>query len=117
MSSTHHVQPTFYTLQEAVAEGYGAYSTLRSWIAQGKLPAYKTGSRIKVLRADLDALVTPVKPVGGDPVGVAIDTRVEPVKSAGGDPVDVAIDTLVAAAPPLTPEQTRRLCDLLGGAR
>ena len=84
----------YLTLQEAVAEGYGAYSTLRTWIAQGKLPAYKTGARVKVLRSDLDALVLPV----------------------GADPVDVAIGQLVAAAPPLTPEQTRRLRDLLGGA-
>lgn len=83
----------YLTLQEAVAEGYGAYSTLRSWIAQGKLPAYKTGTRIKVLCTDLDALVRP----------------------AGGDPFDVAIERLVATAPPLTPEQTRRLRDLLGG--
>ena len=86
--------PRYLTRQEAVAAGYGAYSTLRSWIAQGKLPAYKTGSRVKVLRSDLDALVTPT----------------------GVDPVDAAIDKLVAAAPPLTPEQTRRLHDLLGGA-
>ena len=33
----------YLTLQEAVAEGFGAYSTLRLWIAQGKLPAYNTG--------------------------------------------------------------------------
>ncbi|WP_078057212.1 excisionase family DNA-binding protein [Corynebacterium provencense] len=55
------------TLQEAVEEGYGAYSTLRMWIAQGKLPAYKTGSRIKVRREDLDALLTPVGPDGPCP--------------------------------------------------
>lgn len=88
-SRTHYL-----TLQEAVAEGYGAYSTLRSWIAQGKLPAYKTGSRVKLLRTDLETLVTP----------------------AGVDPVDAAIDKLIAAAPPLTDTQTRRLRDLLGGA-
>ena len=45
----------YLTLQEAVAEGFGAYSTLRLWIAQGKLPAYKTGKRVKVLREDLEA--------------------------------------------------------------
>lgn len=88
-SRTHYL-----TLQEAVAEGYGAYSTLRSWIAQGKLPASKTGSRVKILRSDLDALARPV----------------------GVDPIEVAIEHLVAAAPPLTPEQTRRLRDLLGEA-
>ncbi|RLP60531.1 helix-turn-helix domain-containing protein [Kocuria rhizophila] len=88
-SRTHYL-----TLQEAVAEGYGAYSTLRSWIAQGKLPASKTGSRVKILRSDLDALARPV----------------------GVDPIEAAIARLLEAAPPLTPEQTRRLRDLLGEA-
>lgn len=82
------------TLQEAVEEGYGAYSTLRMWIAQGKLPAYKTGSRIKVRREDLDALLVPVGP----------------------DPLDVAIDELVSAAPTLSSEQRSRLASLVGGA-
>ena len=82
------------TLQEAVEEGYGAYSTLRMWIAQGKLPAYKTGSRIKVRREDLDALLTPVGP----------------------DRIDVAIDELVSAAPTLSSEQRSRLASLVGGA-
>ena len=80
------------TLQEAVEEGYGAYSTLRMWTAQGKLPAYKTGSRIKVRREDLDALLTPVGP----------------------DPIDVAIDELVSAAPTLSSEQRSRLASLVG---
>ncbi|HJE84135.1 excisionase family DNA-binding protein [Brevibacterium aurantiacum] len=82
------------TLQEAVEEGYGAYSTLRMWIARGKLPAYKTGSRIKVRREDLDALLVPVGP----------------------DPLDVAIDELVSAAPTLSSEQRSRLASLVGGA-
>lgn len=85
----------YLTLREAAAEGYGAYSTLRTWIAKGRLPAYKTGKRVKVLREDLEALAIPVH----------------------ADPVDAAIDKLVAAAPPLTAEQTRRLRELLGGAK
>lgn len=83
----------YLTLQEAVAEGFGAYSTLRLWIAQGKLPAYKIGKRVKVLREDLEALAVPVR----------------------ANPVDAAINKLVAAAPSFTAEQTRRLRDLLGG--
>lgn len=85
----------YLTLTEAAELGYGAYSTLRSWIAKGKLPSYKTGTRVKLQRSDLDALVIPT----------------------GVDPVDAAIDKLVAATPPLTAEQTRRLRDLLGGAQ
>ncbi|SNC62423.1 DNA binding domain-containing protein, excisionase family [Kytococcus aerolatus] len=46
---THYI-----TLQEVVSLGYGAYQTLREWIADGRLPAVKIGSRIKVLRTDLD---------------------------------------------------------------
>lgn len=99
MDTTHRTtetnHDTYLSLSEAVARGYAGYSTLRKYIAEGRLPAYKIGSRVKVLRSDLDALVTPI----------------------GTDPVNAAIDHLVAAAPPLTPEQTRRLRDLLGGAR
>lgn len=87
--------PRYLTLQQAVAEGYGAYVTLLSWIRQGKLPAYKTGGRVKVRREDLEALCVPV----------------------GGNPVDAAIEKLVAAAPHLSDEQTRRLRELLGGER
>lgn len=83
----------YLTLREAVELGYGAYSTLRSWIAQGKLPAVKTGGRVKVLRTDLDALAQPV----------------------GSDPVDAAIERLVATAPPLSERQIRLLRGLLGG--
>lgn len=50
----------YLTLQEAATEGFGAYSTLRTWIAQGKLPVHKTGNRKKVLREDLKALTVPV---------------------------------------------------------
>lgn len=86
---------TYYlTLQEAVAEGFGAYSTLRSWIAQGKLPAYKTGNRVKVLREDLEALAVPV----------------------GTDPVERHVKALVDAAPRLSDEQIARLRFALGGA-
>ena len=87
--------PRYLTLQEAVAEGYGAYTTLRSWIAKGKLPAYKTGSRVKLLRTDFESLVVPT----------------------GSNPVDAAIDKLVSAAPSFTAEQTPRLRDLLGGVQ
>lgn len=86
---------TYYlTLQEAAAEGFGAYSTLRSWIAQGKLPAYKTGNRVKVLREDLEALAVPV----------------------GADPVERHVKALVKAAPRLSDEQIARLRFALGGA-
>ena len=34
--------------------------TLRDWIAQGKLPAYRVGRRLRVFIEDLEALFVPV---------------------------------------------------------
>lgn len=60
------------TLQEAVSLGYGAYQTLRKYIADGSLPAVKIGKRVKVLRSDLDALAAPVRPSAAD-----VEARIE----------------------------------------
>ena len=85
---------TYYlTLKEAAAEGFGAYSTLRTWIARGKLPAYKTGKRVKVRRKDLEALAVPMRI----------------------DPVERHVKALVDAAPRLSDEQIARLRFALGG--
>lgn len=97
MSSTHAISPTYLTLQQAIAEGYGAYSTLRKYIADGRLPAVKIGSRIKLLRTDLEALKTPA---GQTPVSE----------------IEAAAERFAASAPPLTDAQVRRLAAIFGGA-
>ncbi|WP_334144603.1 helix-turn-helix domain-containing protein [Corynebacterium nuruki] len=56
-------QTSLLTLAEAVDEGYAAYSTLRSWIAKGRLPATRCGRRILIHREDLDALCHPARSV------------------------------------------------------
>ena len=81
----------YLTLQEAVSEGYAAYSTLHSWIRKGKLPAVKTGGRVKVLREDLDALAIPI----------------------GKSPTDTAIERLVEQAPELSRDQITKLSQVL----
>ncbi len=86
----------YLSLQEAVTDGYGAYSTLRSWIAKGTLPAVKIGGRVKVLRADLDALAVPKQP--------RPETR------------EAAIARVLADAPTPNADQRRRLASILGGA-
>lgn len=86
----------FLTLKEAEAEGYGAYSTLRWWIDQGKLPAYKTGSRVKIKREDLDTFI---------------------VRSHGVDPLEAHVRAVVAEAPKLNDSQIHRLRFALGGGR
>ncbi len=95
--SVHYVPQStrehYLNLNEAVALGYGAYQTLRKYISDGRLPAVKIGGRVKVLRADLDALAIP--------------------KEASPADVENAIERLVASAPPLTDAQVRRLSDLL----
>lgn len=87
----------YLNLNEAVALGYGAYQTLRRYIDDGRLPAVKIGSRVKVLRADLDGLAIPCR------------------KTTFED-VERAVQRIVASAPPLTNEQVRKLSTLVGGA-
>mgnify|MGYP003585089812 FL=1 len=87
----------WHSLKEAVALGYGGYSTLRNYIAQGRLRAYKIGGLVKVRREDLDALVEPARP--------------EPTF----EDVEAAVERIVASAPPLTDEQCRRLAAVFGG--
>lgn len=96
MSSTPHVQPIYLTLQQAAAEGYAAYSTLRKYITDGRLPAVKVGSRVKVLRADLEALAVAVRP-------------------ATFEEIEAAAERLAASAPPLNDAQVRRLSTIFGG--
>ena len=62
----------YLTLQEAVAEGFGAYSTLRLWIAQGKL------------REDLEALAVPVH---ADPVESHINALVDAAPRLSDDQI------------------------------
>lgn len=95
MSSTPHVQPIYLTLQQAAAEGYAAYSTLRKYITDGRLPAVKVGSRVKVLRADLEALAVAVRP-------------------ATFEEIEAAAERLAASAPPLNDAQVRRLSTIFG---
>ena len=97
MTSTPHVQPIYLTLQQAAAEGYAAYSTLRKYITDGRLPAVKVGSRVKVLRADLEALAVAVRP-------------------ATFEEIEAAAERLAASAPPLNDAQVRRLSTIFGGA-
>lgn len=86
------------SLQQAVELGYGGYSTLRAYIADGRLEAVKVGRRYRLRRNDLEALQIPAP---GRP----------PERTAA----DAAIDRIVAAAPRLTAEQRERLALILGG--
>lgn len=98
----HHSAP-YISLQEGVSLGYGAYSTLRSWIADGRLPAVKIGGRVKITVADLEALTRP-KATGG-------------TGSAQQSADYAAVARVVAAAPRLTDEQREQLATIFGGAR
>lgn len=87
----------YVNLNEAVHLGYGAYQTLRKYIADGKLPAVKIGGRVKVLRADLDGLAVPKRAVSFENI-------------------ESAVKRIVASAPPLSDDQVHRLSSLFGGA-
>lgn len=90
-SGTHYL-----TLQEAVSLGYGAYQTLRKYIADGRLPAVKIGARVKVLRSDLDALAVPKR-------------------ASSFEEIEAAAERIASSAPPLTEVQIRRLGAIFGG--
>ncbi len=94
--------PHLYTLQEASDLGYGAYQTLRGYIRDGRLPAVKIGSRVKVRLEDLDALTTPAPS----------NTTATPPPF---DELEAAVRRIAASAPPLTADQVRRLAALFGG--
>ena len=97
------IAPTQYIpLQDGVSLGYGAYSTLRAWIADGRLPAVKIGGRVKVKPEDLEALVQP-KPARTGQAPIAA--------------VNAAVARVVAEAPRLSIEQREHLAAILGGAR
>ena len=91
--------PTYFTLRQAVEHGYGAYSTLRSWIASGRLPAVKIGGRIKVRPEHLEALAQPASSRTDD------------------ERLDEAVARAVAALPPLTVSQRQQLGRIIGGSR
>lgn len=91
---------TYISLQEGVARGYAAESTLRAWIRDGRLPAVKIGGRVKVTVEDLDAL--------------ALSKTPQKAARSGGE-VDAAVARVVAAAPRLTNTQRERLAIILGG--
>lgn len=87
-------EKTLLTLQDAVAEGFGGYSTLRKYISEGYLRASKIGGHIKIERADLEALKRPT-----------------------GENIESAMSRISAAAPPLSDQQIHRLARLLGGGQ
>lgn len=97
---TPNDQTPYLTLREAIRLGYGSDTTLRRRINQGTLPAVKIGSRLRVLRRDLDALTRPV----------------QQTEHSCDDDLKW-IQKLVEQAPPLTDKQRAELAVVLGGER
>jgi len=89
--------PTRVTTQTRPARSSSkSHQTLRKYIAEGRLPAVKIGSRVKVLRTDLDALAVPKR-------------------ASSFTDIEAAAERLAASAPPLTDAQVRRLAAIFGG--
>lgn len=98
--------PVLLSLQEAVQRGYGAYSTLRRYIAEGRLPAVKVGSRVKIRQADLAMLAVPASPAMPEDHTVTGDRPC-------GDELGDYVKRLVDAFPALTPARRAALGRLL----
>lgn len=97
-ASAHYI-----SLQDAVRRGHGAYSTLRGWIADGRLPAVKIGGRVKLTVADLEALAKPTR-------------SAERQHRLDEQALEAAIDAVVERAPKLSAAQAARLATILGVA-
>lgn len=83
-----------YTLEELSDLGYGAISNLRKYVTSGDLPAHKIGRHYRISRSDLDRFLEA--------------TRV-PTPGRFGE----FVDTVVALAPEFTPEQRRRIAEVI----
>ncbi len=57
---------TWLTLNQAAEHAAASTRTVRRWIAEGKLPAYRAAGKasVRVKLADVDALFTPIPTVG-----------------------------------------------------
>lgn len=95
-TSNSHPSPQkrYLTLREAVDQGFGAYSTLRKYISEGKLPAVRQGRRIRIRQSDLESLL-----------------------NQNSRTIDHHIAEVVNAAPRLSEDQIARLRLALGGGR
>jgi excisionase family DNA binding protein len=77
----------YLTVSEAAALLRVAPSTIRRWIREGDLPAYRVGKRrVGLLRADLETLVTPARPVS-EPIHE--ETDIEHIKQRRLTPEEV----------------------------
>jgi excisionase family DNA binding protein len=64
----HAIDEEYLTVTEAASLLRVASSTIRRWIRQGDLPAYRIGKRrVALRREDLNALITPARSVSEIP--------------------------------------------------
>ena len=69
----------YLTVAEAATLLRVAPSTVRRWIRDGDVPAYRVGRRrVALKRDDLSNLIRPARPVGGTGGAVAGDEKWEP---------------------------------------
>jgi excisionase family DNA binding protein len=72
-SAMSALEEEYLTVAEAAAHMRVAPSTIRRWIRQGDVPAYRIGRRrVALRRADLSGLIAPARP-DPEPVRVATD--------------------------------------------
>lgn len=92
-------------LTDAVAEGkYGAYSTLRKHISDGRVAAEKSRGRVFVDRADLEKLCEPTPVVPRDTAANVLDADTR-----------AWAERVAADAPPLSPSAASAVAAILRG--
>ncbi|MCQ9352231.1 helix-turn-helix domain-containing protein [Corynebacterium sp. 153RC1] len=83
-----------YTLEELSDLGYGTVANLRKYVSQGNLQAHKIGRFYRVSQSDLDLFL-------------------ETTRVVTPSLYSEFVDTVVALAPEFTPEQRRRIAEVI----
>jgi excisionase family DNA binding protein len=108
----------YVTIAEAAALLKVHRSTIRRWIAQGELPAYRVGQRrLALKRADLDRLVRPAARAAAAREGIAFPITDPRLAALAPQEQAAIVAARRAEIPPLTPEQRERGLRAMAEAR
>jgi excisionase family DNA binding protein len=90
----HAIDQEYLTVAEAAALLRVASSTIRRWIRQGDIPAYRVGKRrVALRRTDVDNMVAPVRPET-EPAHYTIYTDLSQVPKLTPDDIQRSLEAM-----------------------
>lgn len=105
-------EPQFLTVSDVASLLQLNQQTVRNWIEQGRLPALRVGRRIRIRRADLDALINGGSTVAPPADVVARERLAAASQAVSGAAAGTNDGALVAALGELS-EAARALADVI----